>query len=74
MINFIENSHKEKKTSKFDKLNFQEYKNMQTSSRGSQKKHSINLHVTDDWNTIFKINSKRAFQYDDVVRGKGHNI
>lgn len=48
MINFIENSHKEKKTSKFDKLNFQEYKNMQTSSRGSQKKHSINLHVTDD--------------------------
>lgn len=47
MINFIENSHKEKKNSKFDKLKFQEYKNMQTSGRGSQKKHSINLHVSD---------------------------
>jgi len=48
MINFIENSHKEKKkNSKSDKLKFQEYKNMQTSGRGSQKKHSINSHLSD---------------------------
>lgn len=47
MIDFIENSHKEKRTNKSDKLKFQEYINMQTSSRASQKRHLINLDISD---------------------------
>lgn len=37
MINFIENSHKEKETNKFGKLKFRRYINMQTS--GSHKRN-----------------------------------
>lgn len=41
---------KKKILNKLDELKFQEYINMQMSGRGSQKKHSINVDLSDHWN------------------------